>query len=201
MSIEEILSDFKELAYGVPQGSVLGPIEFIIYTTILGAILRHYSINYHIYADDIQLYCSFDVNSPSEAISQIHSCTSDIRTWMIMNKLKINDDETEFPIITSPDANFQEDIQLHVGQEYIHSSSACKSLVIMLDNHFGIGSQIKKICIVTYFHLCNIVTVRTLLTNNATTQLLHSLITSRLGYCNSLLYGLPGTRIAPLQRV
>ena len=63
VSIKGVLSELHELAYGVPQGSVLGSIEFCIlyYTTPLGAILKHYKINYHIYADDTQIYCSFEI--------------------------------------------------------------------------------------------------------------------------------------------
>ena len=78
--------------------SVLGTIEFCIYTMTIppGAIMRHYKIENHIYADHRQLYCSFDINSPDEAPHAIHSCIPDIRSWMIGNKLKTNDDKTEF---------------------------------------------------------------------------------------------------------
>ena len=51
VSIKGVLSELSELAYGVPQGSVLGPIAFCIYTIPLGAILRHFKIQYHIYPD------------------------------------------------------------------------------------------------------------------------------------------------------
>ncbi len=201
VSVEGILSEFSELAYGVPQGSVLGPIAFCIYTTALGAILRHYNINYHIYADDTQLYCSFDMKSPLQVIDQIQTCLSDIRSWMIKNKLKINDDKTEFLIITSSRHNLPDEIGLRIGQEEIESSSACKSLGVMLDQHINMDSQIKSVCRATHYHLRNISMVRDLLTTEATAQLVHSLITSRLDYCNSLLYGVPDYKMVPLQRV
>ena len=57
VSVKGILSELRELVCGVPQGSVLGPIEFCIYTLPLGAILRFHKINDHIYADDSTLYC------------------------------------------------------------------------------------------------------------------------------------------------
>ena len=78
MSIAGVLSEFKKLSYDVPQGSALAPIEFCIYTTALGAILRHCNIDYYIYADDIQLYSSFNLKSPSEAINTMQPCISDI---------------------------------------------------------------------------------------------------------------------------
>ena len=201
VSIKGVLSELSELAYGVPQGSVLGPIEFCIYTIPLGAILRHYNIQYHIYADDTQLYCSFDLKSPSETISSISACISDIRTWMIRNKLKINDDKTEFLLITSPRAKFSENIELSIGQANIIPSNSCKSLGVMLDNHFTMDAQIKHLCRSIHFHLRNIGAIRSLLTVSATEQLVHSLVTSRLDYCNSLLYGIPGYQKDCLQRM
>ena len=44
-----VMSELWELAYGVPQCSVLGPVKFDIYIIPLCAILKHYKINYHIY--------------------------------------------------------------------------------------------------------------------------------------------------------
>ena len=54
-------------------------------------ILKYHKIGYHVYADDTQLYISFKCKQPLEAISKVNSCLSDIRRWMITNKLKIND--------------------------------------------------------------------------------------------------------------
>ena len=53
-------SNIHVLKHGVPQVSVLGPLSFTIYTTAIGDIIRHHELSYHMYADDIQLYASFD---------------------------------------------------------------------------------------------------------------------------------------------
>ena len=146
--------------YGVPQGSVLGPLEFCIYTIPIGAILRHYKINYQIYADDTQLYCAFELESFDQVFSSIRACISDIRSWMIGNKLKINDDKTELLIITSPHSKFATDLQLSIGQCEITPTSKCKSLGVMLDDHFDMDTQIKNICRSAHFHLRNIRAIR-----------------------------------------
>ena len=120
VSIKGVLSELRELAFGVPQGSVLGPVEFCINTIPLGAIFKHYKRNYHIYADDTQIYCTFEINSLDEILVLICECIADIRYWMMTNKLKINDDETKLLLITSPSAKLTRDIQISIGKDQYH---------------------------------------------------------------------------------
>ena len=96
--IDDVMSGAANLVCGVPQGSVLGPLKFCLNLLPLGAILRYHSINYHnvIYADDNQLYISFKCNTPLASLIKLNNCISDIRVWMINNKLKINDSKTAF---------------------------------------------------------------------------------------------------------
>ena len=76
VQIDGIMSDFASLLCGVPQGSVLGPMEFCLYLLPLGAILRHHNIGYHIYADDTQLYISFKCKDPLESLTKLNMCIS-----------------------------------------------------------------------------------------------------------------------------
>ena len=82
-----IMSDVTSLLCVVPQGSVLGPMKLCLYLLPLGAILRHHNIGHHIYPHGIQLYISFKCKDPLESLTKLNMCISDIRLWMIKNKL------------------------------------------------------------------------------------------------------------------
>ena len=110
---------------------------------------------------------------------------------MIKSKLKINNAKTEFLIVTSKQSKFSADIRLHIGEESIPPSVACKSLGVMTDQHCDMD---RHTCRTAHFHLCNISAIRDLLTKEAAAQLVHSLVTSRLDYRDSLLYGLQDSK-------
>ena len=63
VKIEDTFSDKVTLSYGVPQGSVLGPVLFTLYTTPLSAIISSFDISHHLYADDTQIYMSLSVSN------------------------------------------------------------------------------------------------------------------------------------------
>ena len=91
----------------------------------LSAILRFHKIGYHVYADDTQIYVSFICDDPSQALDKINVCISDIRRWMILNKLKINDAKTEFIYIVfrSPMLKHDlSDLSVNVGANLIKPS-------------------------------------------------------------------------------
>ncbi len=90
-----------ELCCGVPQGSVLGPILFILYTQPLTSVILKHPVSHMLYADDTQVYKSFGFNDCLSSILCVEKCVSDVKTWMTSNMLQMNEDKTEVLLVTT----------------------------------------------------------------------------------------------------
>ena len=172
------LSQSLNLDFGVPQGSCLGPLLFTIYASKLFDVIKVHLPTVHCYADDTQLYVSFSPNISTgqfEAVTAIQHCVDDIRNWMTNDKLLVNDDKTEFLMIGTKQQLAKVNIDhILIGDWVIRPKGV----------ELGKGGRIRKY-----------------LFRRSTEMLIHAFVSSRVDYCNSLLYGLPAYQLNKLQRV
>jgi len=80
----------------VPQGSVLDPVIFILYTTPLSSHISDSSVGHHLYADDTQLFISFVTSEFSTNIVHLQTTIDLVSQWMSSNLLSLNQSKTEF---------------------------------------------------------------------------------------------------------
>ena len=188
---------------GVPQGSVLDPILFVLYTTPLSAVIEHHSILHHSYADDSQLQNSATPDRRPDLIDSMRLCIDDIKDWMTANKLKLSDDKTEVMIISSSRMSTALSIpdSFDIGNASVPFSDTVKNLGVTLYCHLSLKTHVINLVRTANFELRRIDSICSLLTTKATATLVSAFILSRLDYCNSLLSGCPRSLILHLQKV
>ena len=101
-SVNNSSSSPSQLMYGVPRGSVLGPILLVPHTTPLSDVIASHSVNHQLFADDTQLQKSAPLSEVTNLAKELNPCTDDIKTRMMENQLKLNDNKTEALLFPFP---------------------------------------------------------------------------------------------------
>jgi len=167
-------------------------------------VIASHGVQYHQYADDMQLRLAMHADNTSDGLSVLAACTSDVKQWYMQNGLQLNPDKSEALIIGT--AN-----QLRAVTPAISSVSVAgvdlpvademKALGVVLDCRLTFQKHVMAVARSCNYHSQAICHIRHLLSRELALTLACSLILTRMDYCNSVLYGTPSSSIQILQRV
>ena len=203
MQFVRLQAHFIHLLVAVPQGSVLGPLLFTLYTTPLSSKIFEHAIPHHLYAADSQLYVFFASGDSAAALNGLQSCLASVQTWMSTNKLKLNPDKTEFLLIGNErqQVKYLSMFPIELLGVKTNPAKSARNLGVLFDKNFTFRSHISVVCNSCFYHMWDLWRLRHHLDLDSAKLFAAALVSSRLDYCNSLLYGIADIDLTRIQRV
>ncbi len=205
MRVKGALSTEAQLKHGVPQGSVIGPQVFTYYSHFIGQIIRRHSLQFHIYADDVQIFLTFDPTKPGDAacaLFRLSQCVKELQSWLVANKLKMNPDKTEFFIASSPShLKRLQHLTFNIDSLVICPSPSIRNLGVVFNADMNMSDHITQVCRSLNWHIRNLSRIRRFLDFDACHNAVRALILSKLDYGCCLLNCISMKDISRLQRL
>ena len=196
------MSDAVAVRFGVPQGSVLGPNLFVLYSAEVIAIANKHGFSAHAYADDLQIYDHTEVSGCASLVSRLSACVEEVKDWMASSRLRLNSSKTELIWLG---ANYYINRcpagALLIAGVSIIPSTKVRDLGAMLDSDLSLREHMNHVTSVCYYHIRQLRLLRRSLTTDAAHALVRALVHSRLDYCNGILANAPQYLINSFQSV
>ena len=157
----------------------------VITSTPVADIIKSHDLQCHFYADDTQLSITLKIDSADDAClakSRVEHCVEEIGRWMILNKLKLNDDKTQLIVFSSKYRPRPYLSNVHIGSECIEQSNTVRNLGVLFDQTLSFGEHVSKLYKSSHYHLRSISKIRKYLDENSTETLVHAFVSSKLDF-------------------
>ena len=173
VKINNQYSSFEEILFGVPQGSILGPLLFNIFISDLFLIIKN--IDIASYADDNTPYCTYD--NFDDVLACLEKTASDLFEWFSNNGMKANADKCHLLLST------KEKLTANVSNIRITNSNKEKLLGVTIDNHLKFESHIESLCSKASQKLYALSRMSSYMNLEKRKVVMKSFINSQFGYC------------------
>ena len=135
-----VLSESLDVSYGVPQGSVLGPLLFLLYINDLPNSSN--KLDFHLFADDTSLFMSQENLETSE--SDVNALLDNISDWLIANKLSLNTKKSYYLIVSPKNKRVNQKVSICINNEKLAEAQSAKYLGVLLDNKLSWKTHIQE---------------------------------------------------------
>ena len=135
-------SNRMAMTCGVPQGSVLGPLLFSLYMLPLGQVLQNSNVDYHSYADDMQIYIALSSDDYSPNTSHCVTVLEHVTNWMNQNFLQLNQDKTEVIVFGNKEKRIA--VSKHLESLSLKTRDQVRNLGVLIDSDLTFSSHIKS---------------------------------------------------------
>jgi len=170
-----LVSATHSVFFSVPQGSVLGPLLFNLYTADIHLLVAAHGLVLHQYADECQIYIATPVNGTSSAVDRLTRCLNDVNAWLSASRLRLNPEKTQ--ILWLGSKHLVSDIavtQVPVQVLSLTVADSARDLGVVIDSCLTMADHVSAICRSDHFQLRQLRPVARSLTADAAKTIMHA---------------------------